>query len=87
MWLQGLAFSGGGGGILRGYLAHENSPPPTVGLYLGSYGGPWGGGAVSYERGTPVPNWKTVCCAGSAESRNVQISTAQNGGAGADSQP
>jgi len=27
---------------------------PSLGLYLGSYGGPRGGGAVSYERGTPV---------------------------------
>jgi len=30
------------------------SEDPTVGLYLGSYGGPGGGGAVSYEPGTPV---------------------------------
>ena len=27
---------------------------PTVGLGLGPYGGPGGGGAVSYDRGTPV---------------------------------
>ena len=42
---------------LHGYLAHKKHPPsqdPTVGLYLGSHGGPRGEGAVSYERGTPV---------------------------------
>ena len=31
----------------------ETLPDPTVGLYLGSCGGPRGV-AVSYERGTPV---------------------------------
>ena len=41
---------------LQGYLAHKTPPPPkdpTVGPCLGSYGGSRGG-AVSYERGTPV---------------------------------
>ena len=34
----------------------ETTPPsdPTAGLCLGPYGGPGGGGAVSYERDTPV---------------------------------
>ena len=43
---------------IQGYLAHKKQRPPwdpTVGLCLGPYGGPrWG--AVSYERGTPVPD-------------------------------
>ena len=40
---------------LQGYLAHKNNLPLglTAGLSLGPYGGPRGG-AVSYERGTPV---------------------------------
>ena len=43
-------------GVVQGYLAHKNPPPPqnpTVALYLGTYGGPRGVG-VSYERGTHV---------------------------------
>ena len=45
--------SAGGTGLPH---LQENAPhwDPTVGLCLGSYGGPMGGGAVSYERGTPV---------------------------------
>ena len=41
---------------VQGYLAHNKHPPPrtTVGLYLGSYGGPGGGGAVSYKKGSPL---------------------------------
>jgi hypothetical protein len=41
---------------LQGYLAHKQHPPPRTLQqdYLGSYGGPKGGGAVSYERVTPV---------------------------------
>jgi len=41
---------------IQGYLAHKNPLPPqdpTVALCLGTYGSPRGG-AVSYERGTPV---------------------------------
>ena len=36
--------------------SYETAPPydPTVGICLGPYGGLRGGGAVSYERGTPV---------------------------------
>jgi hypothetical protein len=30
---------------------------PAVGLCLSSFGVPWGGGAVSYEPGTPVPGF------------------------------
>ena len=41
------------------------SQDPTVGLYLGSYGGPRRG-AVSYERGTPV-----------ARERQARFGTAQ----------
>ena len=35
--------------------SYETAPPydPTIGLYLGPYGGPRGG-ALSYDRGTPV---------------------------------
>ena len=42
--------------VVQGYLAHKKHPPPRTPHkdYLGSYGGPGGGGAVSYERGTPV---------------------------------
>jgi len=41
---------------IHGYLAHKKLPSPrisTAGLYLGPYGVSRGG-AVSYERGTPV---------------------------------
>ena len=41
---------------LQGYFAPKTRPPPqdpTVGSCTGPYGGPRGG-AVSYERGTPV---------------------------------
>ena len=42
--------------LLQGYLAQGTplSWHPTVGLCIRSCGGPRGGGAVSYERGTPV---------------------------------
>jgi len=30
--------------VLQGYLAPKKPPHPTVGLYLGPYGGPKGGG-------------------------------------------
>ena len=42
----------GGMRALQGYLAHKNPPPPqdpTVGLYLGPYDGPWGGGVLMGE--------------------------------------
>ena len=45
---------------LAGYMGcftHKKYPPPKdprVGLCLGPYGGPGGGGAVPYERSTPV---------------------------------
>ena len=42
---------------IQGYLAHKkNATPkdPTVGICVGPYGVPRGGGAVSFERGTPV---------------------------------
>ena len=45
-------------GNMQGYLAHKKQRPPkdpTVDLCLGPYQSP-GGGAVSYERGTPVVN-------------------------------
>ena len=43
----------GGRGVPR---SKETAPPqdPPVGLCLGPYGGPRGGGVVSDERGTPV---------------------------------
>ena len=46
---------------VQGYLAHKKTPrpleDPTVGLCLGSEGGPREVG-VSYERGTPVGGTK-----------------------------
>ena len=53
----------------RGTSLIINSAPlhPTVGLCLGPYGGPRGG-AVSYERGTPVPGHLAVPWKESAES-------------------
>ena len=41
---------------VEGYLTDENAHPsdPTVGVRLGSWGGPLGGWMFSYERGTPV---------------------------------
>jgi len=45
-----------GGDALEGHCSQKKTPPPkdpTVGLCLGSYGGPRGSG-VSYGRGTPV---------------------------------
>ena len=44
---------------LQGYLGHKKQCPPqdpAIGKCLGPYGGPEGGGAVSYERDTPVSN-------------------------------
>ena len=43
----------GGTGVPQSY---EAAPlwDPTLGIYPGRYGGSMGGGAVSYERGTPV---------------------------------
>ena len=40
----------------RGSSLITSTPPlgPHSRTKLGSYGGPWGGGAISYERGTPV---------------------------------
>ena len=37
---------------IQGYLAHKTPPPPRtlVGLYLGSYGGPKGGGCFLWAR-------------------------------------
>ena len=42
-----------GTGVLRSW---ETAFPqdPTAGLCPGLYGGPWGGGGISYERGTPA---------------------------------
>ena len=40
---------------VQGYLAHKEHPPPTVGLYLGSYGVPRGGGLFLMSE---VPLWR-----------------------------
>ena len=58
---------------IQRYLAHAKTPAhdPAVGLCLGPYGGPRGGGAISYERGIPVDHlgsnsfssWGAALCA------------------------
>ena len=52
--------------VLQGYLARKKPHPPrtllqdpTVGLCVGPYGGPRGGGG-SYERGTPVAPFQSI---------------------------
>ena len=45
-------------GFVQGYLAHMKQRPPAVGLCLGSYGSPWGGGGMS-----EVPLYDTLSLA------------------------
>ena len=56
---------------VQGYLAHKNLPPPRTLRQAYAYG-PMvvlgGGGAFSYERGTPVPLYPLVACS----NRNLQ---------------
>jgi len=42
---------------LQGYIAHKKQPPPRTYIRTMSRAiwWPYGGGGVSYERGTPVP--------------------------------
>ena len=62
-----------------GAVSRQTETPPSwnpaVGLFLGFYGGPWGGEAFFYERGTSVEGWSTPRKYAQALSR-LQVSRA-----------